>query len=73
MNKKQLEVQKTLAGNEAEVIKRLKQIYVKASKDCGSKIRDLSARTDMENLRSIIWQKQYQEALKNRSTVYWIG
>lgn len=66
MNKRQLEVQKALADNEAEVIKRLKQIYTKASKDCESKIRDLSARTDMENLKSIIWQKQYQEALKKQ-------
>lgn len=66
MNKRQLEVQKALAANEAEVIKRLKQIYANASKDCESKIRDLSSRTDMENLKSIIWQKQYQEALKKQ-------
>lgn len=66
MNKRQLEVQKALAGNEAEVIKRLKQIYARASKDCENKIRDLSARTDMENLKSIVWQKQYQEALKKQ-------
>lgn len=66
MNKRQLEVQKALADNEAEVIKQLKQIYARASKDCENKIRDLSARTDMENLKSIVWQKQYQEALKKQ-------
>ncbi|MBD5550469.1 MAG: hypothetical protein HDQ96_04735 [Lachnospiraceae bacterium] len=66
MNKRQLEVQKALADNEAEVIKRLKRVYAEASKDCETKIRDLSARTDMENLKSIIWQKQYQEALKKQ-------
>ena len=66
MNKRQLEVQKALADNEAEVIKRLKQVYARASKDCENKIRDLSARTDMENLKSIVWQKQYQEALKKQ-------
>ncbi len=66
MNKRQLEVQKALADNEAEVIKQLKQIYARASKDCENKIRDLSARTDMENLKSIVWQKQYQEALKRQ-------
>lgn len=66
MNKRQLEVQKALADNEAEVIKRLKQVYTRASKDCENKIRALSARTDMENLQTIIWQKQYQEALKKQ-------
>lgn len=66
MNKRQLEVQKALADNEAEVIKQLKQIYARASKDCENKIRNLSARTDMENLKSIVWQKQYQEALKKQ-------
>ena len=66
MNKRQLEVQKALADNEAEVIKQLKQLYARASKDCENKIRDLSARADMENLKSIIWQKQYQEALKKQ-------
>lgn len=66
MNKRQLEVQKMLADDEAEVIEQLKQIYVWASEDCGDKIRELSMRTDMENLQSIIWQKQYQEALKKQ-------
>ena len=66
MNKRQLEVQKMLAGNEAEIIRQLKQVYIRASKDCEARIRDLSARTDMENLQSIIWQKQYQEALKKQ-------
>ena len=66
MNKRQLEVQKMLAENESEVLKQLKQVYIRASKDCDIKIRELSARTDMENMQSIIWQKQYQEALKKQ-------
>lgn len=66
MNKRQLEVQKMLAGKEAEAIGRLRQVYIRASKDCEARIRNLSARTDMENLQSIIWQKQYQEALKKQ-------
>ena len=66
MNKRQLEVQKALLERETEIIDRLKKIYTRASKDCAAKISDLSARTDMENLKSIIWQKQYQQALKKQ-------
>lgn len=66
MNKRQIEVQKALLERETEIIDRLKKIYTRASKDCAAKISDLSARTDMENLKSIIWQKQYQQALKKQ-------
>ncbi len=64
MNRRQLEVQRAHADDEMKVIQQLKQIYAQARKDCEAKIRALSGRTDMENLQSIIWQKQYQEALK---------
>ncbi|WP_286080632.1 phage minor head protein [Parablautia intestinalis] len=66
MNKRQLEVQKILADNEEKVIRLLKQVYAQARKDCEAKIRELSTRTDMENLQSIVYQKQYQEALKKQ-------
>lgn len=66
MNKRQKEVQQSLLNNEREFIKRLKAIYEKASKDCEDKIRQLSARTDMENLQSIIYQRRYQEILKKQ-------
>lgn len=66
MNKRQIEVQKMLLEREEETINRLKKTYAKASKDCAAKISALSARTDMENLKSIIWQKQYQQALKKQ-------
>ena len=66
MNKRQLEVQKMFLEREAEIISLLKKIYARASRDCAAKISDLSARTDMENLKSIIWQKQYQQALKKQ-------
>lgn len=66
MNKRQLEVQKMLLEREIEIISRLKKIYTRASRDCAAKISGLSARTDMENLKSIIWQKQYQQALKKQ-------
>ena len=66
MNKRQLEVQKMLLEQEKEIISRLKKIYTRASKDCAAKISNLSARSDMENLKSIIWQKDYQQALKKQ-------
>lgn len=66
MNKRQQEMQKLNADSEASIIKQLKRIYREASGDCAAKIKNLSERTDMENLQSIIWQKQYQEALKKQ-------
>lgn len=66
MNKRQIEVQKVSADNEERVIRQLKQVYNQASKDCAAKIQELSMRTDMENLQTIIYQKQYQEALKKQ-------
>ena len=66
MNKRQIEVQKVSADNEERVIRQLRQVYNQASKDCAAKIQELSMRTDMENLQTIIYQKQYQEALKKQ-------
>lgn len=66
MNKRQIELQKVSADNEERVIRQLRQVYNQASKDCIAKIQELSMRTDMENLQTIIYQKQYQEALKKQ-------
>lgn len=66
VNKRQIEVQKVSADNEERVIRQLRQVYNQASKDCAAKIQELSMRTDMENLQTIIYQKQYQEALKKQ-------
>ncbi len=66
MNKRQLEVLKKQIQNEKKIIQLLKQVYQRASVDCERKIRELAGRTDMENLQSIIYQKQYQEALKKQ-------
>ncbi len=66
MNRRQIEIQKVQVANEEHVIMQLKQVYLQARKDCGKKIRELSSRTDMENLQSIVFQKQYQEALVNQ-------
>lgn len=66
MNKAQKEVQQAHLKNEKHVIELLKKVYEQASKDCDAQIRKLSERTDFENLQTIIWQKQYQEALKSQ-------
>lgn len=66
MNKRQKEVQQTSLKDEQKAIENLKQAYRQASKDCEDAIAALNARTDMQNLQSIIYQKQYQEALKNQ-------
>ena len=66
MNKAQKEVQKASLNDEKKVIRELKQVYKKASEDVEERIRQLSSRTDMENIQSIIYQKKYQEALKKQ-------
>ena len=66
MNKAQKEVQQAHLDDEKKVIKMLERVYEQAKKDCEQKIRELSARTDLENLQSIIYQKQYQEAIKKQ-------
>lgn len=66
MNKRQLEVQKISTADEQRIIRQLKQVYSQTSKDCAAKIQELSMRTDLENIQSIVYQKQYQEAIKKQ-------
>ncbi len=66
MNKRQKEVLQSQLDAEMRTLRELKQVYRQALRDCETKIRELSARTDMENLQSIIYQKRYQEALKGQ-------
>lgn len=66
LNKSQKEVQQVQLNGEKKTIKQLQRIYDQARKDCEQKIKELSSRTDLENLQSIIYQKQYQEALKKQ-------
>lgn len=66
MNKRQIEVQKISAEDERRIIRQLRQVYEQASKDCAAKIQELSMRTDLENIQSIVYQKQYQEAIKQQ-------
>ena len=66
MNSRQKEILQTQLNNEEQTLKELKQVYSQALKDCESKIQELSMRADLEpeNIQSIIYQKQYQEAIK---------
>lgn len=66
MNKQQKQVQQAHLDEEKKVIDRLKKVYGEASADCEDKIKQLASRTDMENLQSIIYQTQYQRALKKQ-------
>lgn len=66
MNKAQKEVLQVQLNDEQKTIKQLQRIYGQARKDCESKIRELSARTDLENIQTIVYQKQYQEAMKKQ-------
>jgi uncharacterized protein with gpF-like domain len=66
MNKYQKRVQFQVLKNEAEVIKEITKTYEKALQDIMVKIADLQARTDTQNLQSIIYQVEYQKALKKQ-------
>jgi len=66
MNQKQKEVLQAQLNREKQTIAELKKVYAQAAKDVEQKIRELSMRTDMENLQTIIYQKQYQEVLKKQ-------
>lgn len=53
-------------NNEKRTLSELKQVYTQALKDCEKRIKELSMRTDMENIQSIVYQKQYQQAIKGQ-------
>lgn len=66
MKKHEKDILQSQLNSEKRALEELKRVYEKASQDCADKIAALSARTDMENLQSIIYQKQYQQALKKQ-------
>ena len=66
MNEHQKQVQKSILKNEREILKNLESIYQQALDDIMVKINDLLARTDTQNLQSIIYQVEYQKALKSQ-------
>ena len=66
MNSREKEVIQAGLSDEKHTIKQLERIYEQARKDCEQKIADLNARTDLQNIQSIVYQRQYQEALKKQ-------
>ena len=66
MNKTQKIVQQAHLEEDKRILRQLKLVYGQAQDDCINKIIDLSRRRDMENLQSVIYQKQYQEVLKKQ-------
>ncbi len=66
MNNRQKEVLQSQLNNEKKTLNDLKQIYKKALDDINNNIAALQGRTDTENLQSIIYQADYQKALKKQ-------
>lgn len=66
MNKRQKEIIEEQLKQEQRVLKDLKKVYEQAEKDIDRKINLLLARQDVENLQSIIYQVDYQRALKKQ-------
>lgn len=66
MNKVEKEIAKASLKAEDQTLKELQQIYKKARLDVQQKIAELNARTDMQNIQSIVYQKKYQQAILNQ-------
>lgn len=66
MNKEQKEALQAQLDEEKELIRQLKLAFGQAQDDCVNRIIDLSRRKDMENIQTIIYQKQYQQVLKDQ-------
>ena len=66
MNRRQKEVQEYFLDREEQVIKGLKAVYRQAIRDCEERIRQLSTRSDLENIQSIVYQAQYQQAIRGQ-------
>lgn len=66
MNKYQKEIIEEQLRREQELLKRLKKVYEQAERDIDRRINLLLARKDVENLQSIIYQVDYQRALKKQ-------
>ena len=70
MNKRQREIQKLSLKREKQIIADLNKAYQRALQDIDVKIADLMARTDVQNLQSIIYQVQYQKALRDEISAF---
>ena len=66
MNSRQKEILQSQLDDEKAVLKKLQGIYKKALDDVDDTISQLMGRTDTENLQSIVYQLNYQNALKTQ-------
>ena len=66
MNSRQREYLKYTLKQEQEALEALKELYKKALNDINKQIALLMGRNDTENLASIIYQLDYQKALKKQ-------
>ena len=66
MNSRQREYLKYTLKQEQEALEALKELYKKALNDINKQIALLMGRNDKENLASIIYQLDYQKALKKQ-------
>lgn len=66
MNKRQKQVIQSQLNDERATLNRLKGIYKKALDDVNDRLAALKGRAETENLQSVIYQIQYQEALKKQ-------
>ena len=70
MNNRQKQVNQYMLKSEKLVLEELTKAYQKALQDINVKIADLLGRNDIENLKTIIYQVQYQRALKKQISAY---
>ncbi len=66
MNKRQKQVIQSQLNDEKATLNKLKGIYKKALDDVDDRLAALKGRAETENLQSVIYQIQYQEALKKQ-------
>ena len=66
MNKRQKQVIQSQLNDERATLNKLKGIYKKALDDVNDRLAALRGRAETENLQSVIYQIQYQEALKKQ-------
>lgn len=66
MNRRQKEVQQAFLNSEAEVLQQLNTVYHQAQQDIEEKIFELFGRSDFQNLQTIVYQFEYQQAIKKQ-------
>lgn len=66
MNRWEQEFQHLTLEEQKKVLEAIRNTYEQAAIDCQNRIAQLNARTDMQNLQSIIYRRQYQEAILNQ-------